>query len=922
MMKRLLLGILLLFCIKISHVCGTNYYFSVTGSDQRNIGTNQISPFQTIAKLNSLSLQPGDNVFFRRGDTLRGQVNLMNSGTNAANITFGAFGIGVNPVLSGAIKIQNWKVYSNNIYVADVPQNNGTINQLFVNGILMTLARYPNSGYLTIDSSSGNTNLTSKMLTQPSGYWANATLIARTERWVYENITVANSKGGTLSLTSPSSYAFQTGFGFFLNNKLSELDVPGEWYYDAPSKKIYIITPDQRDPKYFNIEASIYDYGFNISNQSYINITNVTLGYQGLDGILTTACNNIAVKNASFLHNFRNGIWTSYEGGTKISILNSSFSNIGNNGIDVSSSTFSKIQGNTLKRIALNAGMGGSGDGKYIGIITGSDSYIGYNTLDSIGYNGIHCYSRDTVVFNVVKNTCLIKDDGGAVYCYKSDHVVIKNNTIINSVGNGDATSQINATYAQGIYLDDSSSSCTLSQNTIVNADFGLFIHNAFNNTITQNVSYNNRYAQLVFQNDRMVVESVNVKGNTITGNTFYSLSPNQLCIYFWTYKNNIANYGIFDKNYYCNPYSKILIKTVAAPYYPAGTLQKNQLYTIEDWQQLFVSDIYSKTSKTNFGSYYNVGTNPGNIITNSSFQNKNGWYQWGSPNYSTNLDSTNKLMSGNSLKSAFSSYTLNSNGYFANGDFPVTTGNYYRLTFKANSLKTSNLNFDITQNDYPYKTLDLPNGNFRIEKDTTHFEYIFKSMASFSNARILFSTTVYDSTLWMDDVTLTAVSVADTSLSTPSSNSPIFINTTVMTKTFTLPGSFTDLDGKIMPLSITIPPYSSKIYTRAISTGSNLKNNASNGNSTFTLQNSSLTVSPVPTQLGNKIYVQYPDTTRYEKADYSITDLSGREVNKGTAIFDNFNLIEIPTNGLSQGIFIIKLITGTILKTAKIILN
>jgi parallel beta-helix repeat protein len=920
-MKKILLQIIVLFCVNIPHSWGISYYFSSSGNDL-NIGTNINSPFKSILKLNSLSLKPGDNIYFKKGDTFNGQINLVNSGTTAANINFNTYGTGSNPVISGTIKITNWKVYSGNIYVADVPESNGVINQVFINSSLMTLARYPNSGYLTIDSSSGNSTLISNALTQTNGYWTNANLIVRTERWVYENKTIADSKGKSLILTSPSEYSFKKGFGFFLNNKLKELDAPGEWYYDAPTKKLYLMTPTKQSPNNTNVEASIYDYGFNINRQSYINITGFSLCFQGLDGILATNCNNIVLKNNSYSHNFRNGIFTGYPGGTKISVLNSSFYCIGNNGIDVSSSTFCKIQGNGLKNIALIPALGGSGDGKSIGILAGSDSYIGYNTLDSVGYNGIHCHSRDTVMYNLVKNSCLIKDDGGAIYCYKSDHVVIKNNILLHAIGNTEATAQKNITYAQGIYLDDSSSYCTLSQNTVVNADYGFFLHNASNNTITQNVLYNNRKAQLTIQNDRMVAESVNIKGNSINGNTFYSLHPNQLCLYLWTYKNNITNFGTFDKNYYCNPYSKKLMKTISTPYYPTGTLQKNQLYTIEDWKKLFTLDISSKTSKTNFGSYYTVTTNSANLISNATFQNnKNGWYKWGSNNFNTCIDSTCKLMPGNSLRSEFATSTLDSKGCFASGDFPVKEGTYYRLKFKTTASKTSNLDFDVTQSTYPYTTLDLLNANFHLSKDTSTYEYIFKSTASIANARILFSTTVYDSTAWIDNLSITEVAV-DTNASKPSTNSPIFINTTMATKTFTLPGTLIDLDGKISPLSITIPSFCSKIYTSALSNGSNLRVGEINENNIFTLQNSSLTISPVPTQSGNNIFIQYPDTTRYEKADYVIIDMSGKEVSNGSAIFDNFNLIEIPTNGLSQGIFIIKLLTEAILKTAKIILN
>jgi parallel beta-helix repeat protein len=897
---------------------GIDYYFSNSGNDEINTGKNQSDPFKSITKLNTLSLNPGDHIFFKRGETFNGQINLINSGTSSNYISFDVYGTGPNPIITGAVKIKDWKVYSGNMYVADVPLVNDNINQLFINKSLMTLARYPNTGYLKIDSSSGKTNLTSDALTQTDGYWQGANLIARTERWVYENKKVADFKEGTLYLTSPSAYSFKPGYGFFLNNKLSELDAAGEWYYDAQTKKVYLIAPDQQDPNNLNIEVSIYNYGFYINQQRYISINNLTICTQNLDGIFANACSNIFISNTSILSTYRNGISTGYNGGSNIRIINNSFSDIGNNGIDIGHSTFSTIQGNTLKKIALNAGMGGSGDGKYIGIIGGTDSYIGSNVLDSIGYNGIHFNSRDTVAFNIVNNTCLIKDDGAGIYCYKSNHAVIKNNIVLAVKGNGDATLKEFQTSAHGIYIDDSSSYCSLLNNTVVNADYGIFVHNAFNNTLKGNVLYNNRKAQLALQNDRNVAENVSVKENMISGNVFYSLNPDQFCMYFWTYKNTMTDFGTFDRNYYCNPYSDVLIKTISAPEYPSGTLQKSQTYRLTDWKKLIANDLYSIISKVNFGFYYKVNVLSENLISNATFKNdRNGWYSWGSKNYSISLDSTNILMSDNSLKSAFSDFSLNSKGYFANGNFPVVNGHYYKLAFKANSLKSSNLDFDITQNAYPYKFSEL-NSSFLIENDTNNFEYVFKSQSSFLNARVLFSTTVYDSTAWVDNVSLTEVSV-DTNISMPCTNSPIIINATSATKNIRLPGTVRDLNGKTIRRSVSIPPFSSRVYTSSSYGG--LFRTSADGDIISAQAISDINISPVPAQLGDHIYIQYPDGTKDIMADYSISDLAGREILKGSVSFDDSNRIEISTADLTEGFSIIKLTTKTGIKTAKIIL-
>jgi hypothetical protein len=71
------------------------------------------------------------------------------SGTSGNPITYGAYGTGENPRIKGTVIISTtWTKGNGNIYQTDAAQN---INQIFVNGRLMTLARYPNSGYLTMD---------------------------------------------------------------------------------------------------------------------------------------------------------------------------------------------------------------------------------------------------------------------------------------------------------------------------------------------------------------------------------------------------------------------------------------------------------------------------------------------------------------------------------------------------------------------------------------------------------------------------------------------------------------------------------------------------------------------------------------------------------------------------------------------------
>jgi hypothetical protein len=79
----------------------SNYHFSSSSGSDSNSGSES-SPFETISKLNSLILAPGDKVLFKRGDSFIGQIIIDQSGSNGAPIIFDSYGIGELPILSGS----------------------------------------------------------------------------------------------------------------------------------------------------------------------------------------------------------------------------------------------------------------------------------------------------------------------------------------------------------------------------------------------------------------------------------------------------------------------------------------------------------------------------------------------------------------------------------------------------------------------------------------------------------------------------------------------------------------------------------------------------------------------------------------------------------------------------------------------------
>lgn len=75
---------------------GTVYYVSGSGNDE-NDGKSPESAFATIAKVQSLTLCPGDAVLFERGCEFRGKLMCTTDG-----VTYSAYGKGTKPIINGS----------------------------------------------------------------------------------------------------------------------------------------------------------------------------------------------------------------------------------------------------------------------------------------------------------------------------------------------------------------------------------------------------------------------------------------------------------------------------------------------------------------------------------------------------------------------------------------------------------------------------------------------------------------------------------------------------------------------------------------------------------------------------------------------------------------------------------------------------
>jgi hypothetical protein len=116
-----LLIFVFLFIFLALPLSATTYYVDncvTVGSDSNN-GTSTSTPWRTIAHVNAQSFNPGDSVLFECTCTWREELTVPSSGSTGTPITFGSYGTGAAPIISGANLLTSWPT-SGSYYYASV----------------------------------------------------------------------------------------------------------------------------------------------------------------------------------------------------------------------------------------------------------------------------------------------------------------------------------------------------------------------------------------------------------------------------------------------------------------------------------------------------------------------------------------------------------------------------------------------------------------------------------------------------------------------------------------------------------------------------------------------------------------------------------------------------------------------------------
>jgi len=238
-----------------STLYGQSIYVSPAGNDSSS-GTKE-SPVQTFAKAQALAraLPASDSVevVFENGTYYLPQTIAFSDTDNKASVTYRAAEEGKAIISGGSLLTLTWQLYKNGIYVADVP-GNLVIDQLYINGKRQRMARFPNtiSGKNVYDTWDLSTSpsysasldpLTSTRIaswSNPAGGYIHAMhpLLWGDMHWLIKGKDGSGNliKEGGWQNNRPDN---MHGVYRIVENIFEELDVPGEWFYNSTTQKIY-----------------------------------------------------------------------------------------------------------------------------------------------------------------------------------------------------------------------------------------------------------------------------------------------------------------------------------------------------------------------------------------------------------------------------------------------------------------------------------------------------------------------------------------------------------------------------------------------------------------------------------------------------------------------------------------------------------
>lgn len=377
----------------------------------------------------------------------------------------------------------------------------------------MQLARWPNQGFATIATTpDGEKGITFTLQGANLNAWKDEPDLLATGYW-FNNwadttlpIKAVNPANNRIILTVPKPpYGIKLGQRVFIQNALSELDQPGEWYLDTNSGMLYVWLPEAaqtisvgRDSSRQNervgreanatIEATLLEKLLVIDNAHHITLNNLTFQSARGDAINVQGGNHITIAHST-IRNIGNR--AAVISGQDNGLTDMLIENIGEGAIvlqggDRQTLTPANLyaERSTIRRFART-----SRTYQPAVLLTGVGSRTVGNTISDSAHTAILFTGNDHLISkNEIFNVCQETGDAGVIYTgrdWTARGTVISHNHLQGIPHN------VSWGKVKGVYLDDQASGIKVSGNQFDDLYEAVFIGGGRDNLIEGNTFRN-----------------------------------------------------------------------------------------------------------------------------------------------------------------------------------------------------------------------------------------------------------------------------------------------------------------------------------------------------------------------------------------------------------------------------------------------
>lgn len=635
----------------LAAVSGRTFHVDSRSGNDSSDGLAAISdggargPWRTLARLMSANLAAGDSVQLACGSEWNETLRLPASGRAGQPLVVRAPAAGCSgstrPAIDGSVALPAaaWSLQQGAVYKTAIA---GPVLQLTSGAsTVWTEAHHPNRGFKPADPTSlylsaaadgsGTTIHTGTDLQLPAGATLGAGTRVRTRNyaWTMQELPLASFNGRQITLAQPMNYPLGASWGYFLLGQRWMVDSAGEWFHDATAGQLYAQMPDGGVPA--SLRATVLATGIDLRGLSHIVVDGIAVRRVGLGADLRGA-SNATLRNLRLEDLADRGVDATSTVNAVVEA--SAFTRTGAEAVSGWRHDFAPSNGLVVRNnVVRDSGVRMNGEEvqglprySYAAIYGGTGSTISGNTVINTGYIGIQVMGASTVEKNFVFGACSVFDDGAGIYTQTSSGSTIRGNTVVHARGAlaGKATTY---TQAQGIYLDESISQALVEDNTVIDADNGIQVHDSAHIVVRNNRLLGNRRSQIWLQETR---NRDNAAGDLfdvqVTGNQIAPVAGTSVGLWIDTIMPSSAHFGSIDGNRYFDRASPVAVRESRA----AGWRE----FTLAQWRASSDATLPagrdatgSATSDTGYAAFGVAGTN---LVPNAGLlADSSGWTSW-----------------------------------------------------------------------------------------------------------------------------------------------------------------------------------------------------------------------------------------------------------------------------------------------------